>query len=1033
MNSRLLRILVLAGFLLGFSVLVSQDAFAANFSAQNLTSSEIVIPQTNYTITIRVNNTDSSLNITKVEITIANFTFVSGSNFTTASNQSFSSAGSILTWSNTTADGFIPAGSPHNFTFNVSAPSSPGYYNFTVNVTHTDSSSNSTNITYTLISYNLSFLSLSAMENSTNISQNLTYLINITNHGAPLQEQYNLTVVNCTNTSQSGSSFGILSASSITLEPGANVTVELNVSSTVGFYSSCILARHWNGSGEEAGISFLSSSNGVILNSTFRGNLTPTYIYWTSTGGQNPFAEGNITVYAATINNTGAINFSGSLTSYLYWNGTYITQNVSTANIPAGSSYNVSFSNITGITNGLHNLTVWVNPLGSVPETDNTDNNFTTQVFVGYNVTVLNVVRQNGTNNAPNTSIDITVSVKYTNGTAVTNLNKENFTVNDIYNGSVLQTLNYLNCTEMNATFNSSMSSSGIYWFNITSYNPPTDSDTRPGTHSLIIQAMNNESNKLYSGNSSGSDYYYLIVPRLQLNLSGTGTVTEGNSRTIYINLSNTGTDSIYNITTAATDDSDYAQVPSNPSGCTKTVLTNASDYLTCSFSATTSAVSDNQIVTISVTVSGTHNYSGSPNVTYTKTEEFTLTIINQDTTPPPSDDGGGTTAKSCTSDAQCGANESCSSAKKCVTISCPNGEILDHMCINFSYKINITAFGSEISAVSGGSNSTKVTVKNAGANTFTAKLEVTISNVVATVTPVSYSLGPGESYQFTVNFTVPNTTTIGDFTGTFKAYVSTSASSYDSKSFKFTVFPKEETKSEINLSYQELSSVLSALAANLSQMKASGKYNQTVLSSIENLISAANATLLEMKNAMDSDNYVLAQSLISDVNTSINNAKAGMEGAQIEVTAAAAQYGIWFWVAVIVIIIFVVGFFIYMFYPSQHVGYHPEKGFAPPGAKEGFGAKIKRLFRRKKKELQSPSISSIAQSVAEPSKDEEGHYDSFHYSEGYKKEKSYDYQYSKGESKGFFQRFRRKKSKKTPQMHLDQFVSPGVAEQKRE
>ncbi|MCJ7817188.1 MAG: hypothetical protein MUP55_04995, partial [Candidatus Aenigmarchaeota archaeon] len=122
-----------------------------------------------------------------------------------------------------------------------------------------------------------------------------------------------------------------------------------------------------------------------------------------------------------------------------------------------------------------------------------------------------------------------------------------------------------------------------------------------------------------------------------------------------------------------------------------------------------------------------------------------------------------------------------------------------------------------------------------------------------------------------------------------------------------------------------------------------------------------------------------------------------------------------------------------YMFYPSSGVGYHPDKGFSPLGAKEGFGAKIKRMFRRKKKELPSPSISSIAQSVTEPPKEEEGHYDSFHYSEGYKKEKSYDYQYSDGGAKGFFQKFRRKKSKKTPQMHLDQFAGQTVAEQKRE
>ena len=1037
MNSRLLRILVLTGFLLAVSLL-SQDVRAASFTAQSVTSTNITIPQSNYQINITVNNTDSTYNITEVNITITGFTFISGSNSTTASNTTFSSTSDNLTWSNTSSEGFIANGTAQNFILNVSVPSIPGYYNFTVNVLDTSVASNSTNITYTLILHNLTFSNLSAMQNSTNISQNLTYLIKIKNDGAPLQEQYNLTVVNCSNTSQSGSNFGILNASFTTLDSNASVAVELNVSSTVGSYSSCILAKHWNGIGIEENITFNSSRDGVMLSSTFNGNITPSNIYWTSTGGQNPFAGGNITVYSATISNTGSINFAGNITVYLLWDGVYSSQNVSTASISAGSSYNASFSNITGITNGLHNLTIWLDPANSVPETNKTDNNLTTQVFVGYNVTVLSIVRQNGTNNAPNTSINITVSVKYTSGTAVTNLNKENFTISDIYNGSFLQTLNYLNST-ISTTFNSSMNASGIYWFNITSYNSPANSDTKPGTHNIIVQAMNNESNNAYSGNSSGSDYYYLIAPRLVVTLTAPSglSVNEGNSRAITVNISNTGTDIIYNISITATDDSEFLTVPSNPS-CTTTSLSNGS-YLLCSslFSAVTSAVSGNEYPTITVTAYGVHNYSGSPLVNYTIAGTIQLTIVNVDDSggTTPTDGGGGTTAKSCTTDSQCSANESCSATKKCATISCPNGEILDHLCINFSYKINITSFGSAISAVSGGSNSTKVTVKNTGANTFTAKLEVSISNVAATVTPVSYSLGAGESYQFTVNFTVPNTTTIGDFSGTFKAYVSTSSSTYESRAFKFTVFPKEETKTEINVSYQELSSLLSSIIANLTQMKASGKYNQSVLSSIENLISAANSTLLDMKSAMDSDNYVYAQSLISEVNTSIDNVRAQMEGAQIEViTNLPAQYGIWFWVAVAVIIIFVVGFFIYMFYPSQHVGYHPEKGFAPPGAKEGFGEKIKRIFRRKKKDLPSPSISSIAQSVAEPQKDEEGHYDSFHYSEGYKKEKPYDYQYSDEGVKGFFQKLRRKKSKKTtPQMHLDQFAGQTIAEQKRE
>jgi hypothetical protein len=223
---------------------------------------------------------------------------------------------------------------------------------------------------------------------------------------------------------------------------------------------------------------------------------------------------------------------------------------------------------------------------------------------------------------------------------------------------------------------------------------------------------------------------------------------------------------------------------------------------------------------------------------------------------------------------------------------------------------------------------------------------------------------------------------------------------------------------------------MLSQILANLSRIKASGRYNQTVLSAIESLIISANATLLQVKIAIDSDDYVSAQYLLSQVNASLNSAESQM-GNELLITGALfipAEYGIWFWVAVAVIIIFVVGFFIYMFYPSSHTGYHPEKGYKHPSGKEGIGEKIKRLFRRRRK-APAASISTFVHSVAEQPK---GDYEAFHYSEGYKKESSYGYQYSKQEGGGFLQKLRKKKEEKSPQMHLDQFSAAPAAEQKK-
>ncbi|MEM5812378.1 MAG: hypothetical protein QW286_01540, partial [Candidatus Aenigmatarchaeota archaeon] len=615
--------------------------------------------------------------------------------------------------------------------------------------------------------------------------------------------------------------------------------------------------------------------------------------------------------------------------------------------------------------------------------------------------------------------VTINVSVHYPDGNPVTGLSKEDFTVYDIWNGYTYQTLTYQN-SMINTTFNSTMNLSGIYWFNITSYNPSNDSETTPGIHNITVSVSRNESGNVYSGNSSGKEYYYLMVPRIIVTLtapSGTS-VNEGNSRAISVNISNTGTDTAYNLYITATDNSDYLSVPSSPS-CTATSLSNGS-YKDCPnlFSATTSEVSSNEYATITVTAYVSHNYSGSPLVQYFKTGTIELTIVNVES----SEGGGGGGEKTCSSDSQCAETENCTKGV-CKTISCPNGEISDHMCFPYSFKINITSYPSVLQAVAGGETSAKVTVKNTGSRTFTAKLDVTLSGISANVSPSGYSLGAGESYQFTVNFTVPNSTSAGNLSGTFKAYVSVSTSTYDSKTFTFTVLPGEEAKSSINSSYQELLLAFENLSLRFNEIKQSGYYNQSVLSELENLINSLNSTLLEMKEALESGDYIKAQTLISQINTTLGNAETELENIKSQIKVVPQEYGIWFWVAVAVIIIFVLGFFLYMFLPSSHEGYHPEKGYIHPEAKkEGIFGKIKKVFRRKKEGPAVATTTSVAQSISEPKKDE-GHYETFHYGEGYHKEKSYRYEYGQKERLGFLNRLRRRKEKKSPQMHLDQFI----------
>src|SRR4030043_101236 len=222
--------LLASAFLIAFSIFLSQNGAAADFTAQNVGSSTINASATNYTIIINITNTNSTANITAVNITLSGgFVFVQGTNSTTAVGTYFgNSSGYALGWANSSAGGFMEgSGNSSNFSFHVNAPATPNDYNVTVSVTDTADSQSSTNLTYMVVLHNLTFTNRTAITNSNATNNNLTYLVNINNSGGPATQQYYLSVVNCVNTSQTG--IGTLNATSVSLSPGQSAGGALRV------------------------------------------------------------------------------------------------------------------------------------------------------------------------------------------------------------------------------------------------------------------------------------------------------------------------------------------------------------------------------------------------------------------------------------------------------------------------------------------------------------------------------------------------------------------------------------------------------------------------------------------------------------------------------------------------------------------------------------------------------------------------------------------------------------------------------------
>jgi hypothetical protein len=949
------------------SVLISPDALAANFTA-SISPGSVNGSMSGRLFNVTINNTDGAHNITRLNITLpAGFTFVTGSNWTDASDAVFSNTSAILTWENATAAGFIDMNwTVGNFSFNSSTPGSSGNYTITVYVFDTNMTSNSTNLTVT-VDADAPGISLGYPGNNTNLtSSGVTF-----NFTATDSIDGNLTCNLTVNGSVVQSGFGAESG---------NVTSRAVSGLTVGQNSWSVIC--WD-----------DFNHVTTSNTSFFGiytDLNVSNVQWTSTGNNHPFTGSNVTINA-TILNAGSFNFTGNITVYLYWEGSKIAnQTVANTSLTSGSSYNVVFGKVTSdslVTNGLHTITVEADALDAVTEYNESNNNRTIQLFVGYNVTIVSL-KYNGTVYDPpymkaNKSYIINVSVRYGNGDPVTGLVKSNFTyIYDKYGGSTVRTWGSGGSNGQYTSlqnFTSTMNSSGVYWFTVFSYYDPTS--PRPGVHNLTVVASNGS----YTGSSQGLDYYYLLAPQFTVSFSSLLTsITEGSSDGFNVLVTNTGKDSLYSAVASIIDEHDYLTF-STCSGSAN-VTNDSNSHLLCSSTMTALSVSSDQDGSFRVNVSGRSNGL----MFYTISSIAYVSVDNSGTTTT-----GGTT----TTTTQCSSDSDCSTGYRCS----------GGTCVKKTYSISITSYTSSLEVDWGSYVTTKVTVKNEGSYSFTAKMSVTLDGLDASILPTSMTLDPGNAIMFTINLSTSGATTVGTKTGTLKAYVNEDTGVYQTKSFTVNVIPTEEKKKDIGDRYYNYSTLMNKLKERFDRLKTIGFVNESNITEIEGLINITYLNLNQVKSAIDREDYATADSILATLNASINSIDSkidAIEAGQRE-TMGGEWSGVWFWVVVGVVIVIVAVFMVYLLMPSMK-GYHPSRGYKPV-IRESVFDRIKKVFRRRK-----PGLGPIrTEEIAPPA-----------YEEGYRKIRS-KYRYGgEGKIKGSISSIKSKLKRKKPQKEVSDYFS---------
>jgi hypothetical protein len=285
-----------------------------------------------------------------------------------------------------------------------------------------------------------------------------------------------------------------------------------------------------------------------------------------------------------------------------------------------------------------------------------------------------------------------------------------------------------------------------------------------------------------------------------------------------------------------------------------------------------------------------------------------------------------------CTTNATCGDTQYCKSGS-CISVSCPSGQYAkNHACNKHGPQINITAYATEkIYVLQGGSNSTKVTAKNTGGYSYTAKLEAnsTVADFNASVTPASYTLSPGNSGIFTVDFSVSASAEIGYYTMTVKAYASDNASVYATKDITLAIEPLEQTKALVNQTYDNIKTLFASVAT---------LFNQLAPKTDDANYTLANRTyyrllnmLQDIENNIKLGNYLEARSLMDEANSSITTFRQQVE--QLSAAGGLLSFlgdsNILTLVAILVVIIVIGGFLAYLLLPPKK-GYHPITGYLP-------------------------------------------------------------------------------------------------------
>jgi hypothetical protein len=730
------------------------------------------------------------------------------------------------------------------------------------------------------------------------------------------------------------------------------------------------------------------NSNDSVISATLEilgaPDLTVMGVEWSSSNSNPgwPISSDNI-ILNITIKNIGDGNFTGTFNVSTDIDGS--ERDLSTLgylNESESVTLNLTLTSGNFSTNKYYTFSIEVDPEDVVNESAETNNTYVFGFNLGYNISL---VKFNGAawpsvgSSYPDDNVSVNISVTGGNGTGVTGLGQNDFEFWNKYDG--WQSSN-INVTDRIYSF--SGAGSGYYVF---TFNTEGLDDTQSGGNRTRARFGDNYLNiSAVSGSYSGMSLllYNITAPDLEvlidddeideINLAG----ASYKDVDMNVTLTNNGNAPIYHIYVDEDNEENWVFVHDDFSVDHSDVSNEALDP------------GESYPIEAELRVEETHPYEynlylfvyGNDSVDnrYKGYAREKVEVIDTGSGEEEEDDGGTTSS----------------------------GDTLD-------LELTIMDWDDYIDCYPGGSNTTRIDVKNTGDVTVVAKVSFTcdVLDDDPTIAPVSKSLAVGTSQEFIIDFDIDGDAEIGEYDCTAKAYISSSEDDYDTETIVLRVLATAEVAEEINHSCHNLSATLEGLFERFSRINPA-LVNDTNLTRVENLLNNANSTLHDILEAIESGDYITAHELIESLNTSLGGIESGLDDLELEqgLGGGLALSGTWFWAIIIIVVVIAVAFVAYLLFPQR--GYGPKKGVFD-NLKDTLRGGAARVGEIKEK---GKAISPVEKKPFRPSS----------YAKGYEKRTAGAYSYRGGPAgkiKGAFSRLKDKlKRKKKPQKEVTQYFA---------